>query len=220
MAETIAVDDYQKMVGSIARKYCYNESDYDDLFQVGMMELWKATDKFDSGLGVKFSTYAYSWVHGAINKYARENKVIKVSKDLINLNRSINNAREVQSQILMRQPSKSELSDFIGVDISVVDQAEMANDYVRSLDYELNDDGKDLNLYDSISYEEKGYDPSIMDLRNRVENLPEPDRTIIYSRYFEDRSQSETAELLGTSQVQVSRKEGKVLQKLYSDMVA
>jgi RNA polymerase sigma factor, sigma-70 family len=220
--QDIEITDYQNLVRSFARKYSYNDADYEDMYQEGMKKLWELAENFDTNMDVKFSTYAYLHVMGAIIKYGNENKTIKISKDLVKLNRSINNMRETLTQKLMRAPTYEELSSFCEVPVERIFEAEIATDYVRSADYAMNidDDGKDLTVYDSVAYEETGYDERIIDLRTAVKKLPVEDRQLIYSRYYEDLNQSETASILGTSQVQVSRKEGKVLAKLYQDMAA
>ena len=218
----IEITDYQNLVRSFARKYSYNETDYEDMYQEGMKKLWELAENFDTNMDVKFSTYAYLHVMGAIIKYGNENKTIKISKDLVKLNRSINNMRETLTQKLMRTPTYEELSSVCEIPIEKIFEAEIATDYVRSSDYAVNmdEDGKDLTVYDSVAYEEPGYDERVIDLRTAVKKLSTEDRQLIYSRYYEDRNQSETAEILGTSQVQVSRKEGRVLAKLYQDIVA
>ena len=220
--QNIEISDYQNLVRSFARKYSYNESDYEDMYQEGMKKLWELAENFDTSMEVKFSTYAYLHVMGAIIKYGNENKTIRVSKDVLKLNRSINSMREALTQKLMRTPTYEELSDICEVPIERIFEAEIASDYVRSSDYTVNqdDEGKDLTPYDNVPYFEPGYDDRIIDLRTAVKRLPIEDRRLIYSRYYEGRNQSETAEALGTNQVQVSRKEGKVLAKLYHDMAA
>jgi len=220
--QTIEITDYQNLVRSFARKYSYNEVDYEDMYQEGMKKLWELAENFDTNMEVKFSTYAYLHVMGAIIKYGNENKTIKISKDLVKLNRTISSVRETLTQKLMRAPTYEELSNFCEIPVERIFEAEIATDYVRSADYAVNidDDGKDLTVYDSVAYEERGYDERIIDLRTAVKKLPIEDRQLIYSRYYEDLNQSETASVLGTSQVQVSRKEGKVLAKLYQDMAA
>ena len=87
-------------------------------------------------------------------------------------------------------------------------------DYVKSLDYTLNDEGKEMDLYDSVGYNEKEFDPMILDLRNEIEKLDPEDRKLINLRYYQDKSQQETSRELGINQVQVSRRENKILVKL------
>jgi len=211
--------DYTNMVYKIAHKYCFG-GDFEDLCQVGQLGLLKAYENFKPEKGSDFSSYAYMYIKGEILKYVRENKVIKINKDLITLNKSITNAREVLTQKMMRVPTNSELALFLEISEEKITEAYMATEYVRSLDYELNDEGKELTLYDSISYEENGYKDNILDLKEELEKLPEHERRLIIARYFEDKSQQETSELLGMSQVQVSRNEAKILTKLRTKLAS
>ena len=180
----------------------------------------KAYENFNPELGSDFSSYAYMYIRGEILKYIRENKVIKVSKELITLNKSISQAREVLTQKMMRVPTNEELAMFLEIPEDKITEASIAIEYVKSLDYELNDDGKELTMYDSISYEEKGYNDGILDLREELQQLPENERKLIIARYYEDKSQQETSKILGMSQVQVSRNESKILTKLKTKLAS
>ena len=97
----------------------------------------------------------------------------------------------------------------------------MAKEFVLSLDYALSDDeGKELNLYDTVSYQERGYDSEILDLKEAILQLEPTEQKIIQYRYFDDMTQSETSKILGINQVKVSRDEAKILKKLKSELVA
>lgn len=211
--------DYTKMIYKIAHKYCFG-NDFEDLCQVGQIGLLKALENFNPEVGSDFSTYAYMYIRGEILKYVRENKVIKINKDLITLNKSINSAREALTQKMMRVPTNEELAMFLEIPEEKITEAYLATEYVRSLDYELNDEGKELTMYDSISYEEKGYNDNILDLKEELEKLSEVERNLIIARYYEDKSQQETSKILGMSQVQVSRNETKILSKLKSKLAS
>lgn len=211
--ESEVILENEKLVYAIIKKY---ERFYDkeDLYQVGMIGLMNAYRHFDSNYQVKFSTYAYSYIVGEVTKYIREDKSIKVSKDIMKLNRTIERAKEVLSQKLMREPNDTELALFLDIEENKITEARNATEFVRSLDFCLNDEGKEMNLYDSIKQEEKNYNASIMDLKEQLKHLNEEEHQLILSRYFEEKTQQETSEILGISQVQVSRKESKILVKL------
>ena len=212
------IDNYEKLVYSIINKYSFF-GEIDDLYQVGMMGLLKACENYNSEFNTKFSTYAHTYILGEVLKYIRDNKAVRTSRDLIRLNSRIEKAREILSQKLMREVSNSEIASFLEIDEKLVDEAIIASNHVKSLDYELNDEGKELNLYDSIMYDEKGFDSEIIDLKDSLESLDEEERRLIRYRYFDDKTQSEISSELGISQVQVSRKEAKILQKLKKDLV-
>jgi len=211
--------EYVKMIYSIAHKYSFG-SDFEDLCQVGQLGLLKAYENYNKDIGSNFSSYAYLYIKGEILKYIRENRVIKIGKDIMSLSKSIINAREVLTQKMMRAPTNAELALFLEIDEDKINEALLATEYVKSLDYELNDDGKELTMYDSIRYDEKGYNDNILDLKEELERLPEQKRKLIIARYYEDKSQQETSEILGMSQVQVSRNEAKILTKLKSRLAS
>lgn len=212
------VKDYDKLIYSIINKYSFF-GDIDDLYQVGMMGLLKACENYDSSFNTKFSTYAHTYILGEVLKYIRDNKVVRINRDLIRLSSRVEKVREMLNQKLMREVTNSEIANFLGIDEKLVDEAVVSSNFVKSLDYELNDEGRELNLYDSIKYEEKGFDGELIDLRDSIESLNDEEKKIIQYRYFDDRTQSDVSLELGMSQVQVSRKESKILQKLKKDLV-
>lgn len=212
--------DYSNMIYKIAHKYSFGV-DFEDLCQVGQIGLMKAYEKYDKSYGSDFSSYAYIYIKGEILKYIKENRVVKISNDLFTLNKSIAHAMEVLTQKNMKMPTNSELALFLEIPEEKINEAMMATEYVKSLDYVLNDDDdKELTLYDSIKYEEKGYDERILDLKEELSLLDENEKKLIMARYYEDKSQQETSELLGISQVQVSRNESKILTKLRSKLAS
>lgn len=211
---TDSILNYEKLVYGIVSKYSYNKNDLEDLYQVGMIALQKALENYKEGYNSKFSTYAHFYIKGEVLKYIRENRLIKINKDYMKLNNLINKTKEVLIQKNMKEPSLEEIASFLEISVEKVIEANMANEYVKSLDYELNDEGRELDLYDSVGYIETGYDDNIIDLRNELEKLDDSEKKLITLRYYEDKTQQETSRELGMSQVQVSRNETKILTKL------
>lgn len=211
---TDSILNYEKLVYGIVSKYSYNKNDLEDLYQVGMIALQKALENYKEGYNSKFSTYAHFYIKGEVLKYIRENRLIKINKDYMKLNNLINKTKEVLTQKNMKEPSLEEIASFLEISVEKVIEANMANEYVKSLDYELNDEGRELDLYDSVGYIETGYDDNIIDLRNELEKLDDSEKKLITLRYYEDKTQQETSRELGMSQVQVSRSETKILTKL------
>lgn len=166
----------------------------------------------ESGVA-KFSTYAYYYVLGEVTRYLREDRTIKVSRDLIKLNQSIEKTRELLRQRLLREPTDLEISLFLEVDEEKIVMARNALMFTKSLD-EMVDDEERLNYYNSIQTYDRGMDSSIMDLNGALEKLSDEDRKIIYDHYYNGYTQSEISKSMGISQVQVSRREGKILEKL------
>ena len=208
---TDQIIENENLVYSIINK-CGGYYDVDDLYQVGMIGLINASKNYKEEAGVKFSTYAYTYVLGEVTKYMRENRDIKVSRDVIKLKQSISKARDHLSQKLQREPSDLELSLILEIGEEKIAEIERVCADVKSLDYSYSDE--DMNLYQSIKVEDKEINSNILDLRESIKNLNDEERKLIYSRYYCDLTQSETSKEMGMSQVQVSRKETKILQKL------
>ena len=204
----------QKLVYSIINTYFPNYQNKNDLFQVGCMGLIKASEKFNEEYNTKFSTYAYTFILGEIKKYVREDKGIKLSYDLQKLGYKIEKLRLILYQKLMREPTTSELAIIIGVsETQIIEALSMPNN-IQSLDEPINDNGKCINLYDYVSDNRKQDINELIDLKRELEKLSKEEKMIIESRYMKDMTQTETAEALGMSQVQISRNEKKVLIKL------
>ena len=115
-------------------------------------------------------------------------------------------------QRLGREPTITEVSLFLEIEEDKIREVEEAMSEIKSLDFVYDEDG--CEMYSSIGVIDKGTDASILDLKEELMNLSEEERNIILARYFEEMTQSEASKELGISQVQVSRKEGKILEKL------
>ena len=211
----IDLQEYEGRIVAYASKFRYYY-DMDDLIQVGRIGLLNALNHYDPTQNTKFSSYAFLYIKGEILKYVRENKNIKISKELSSLVKPIERAREILRQRLQKEPTIDEVSHFLEIDRSVIEEVMLSQEFVRSLDYALNEDdeGKEMNLYHTLAYEEVGYDADVLDLKQAVEDLDEEERKLISCRYFEDMTQSETSKVLGVNQVKVSREETKILKKL------
>ena len=194
--------EYDGLIYSIISKYP-KRYDREDLYQVSMIGLIEALKHYKSEYDTKFSSFAYYYIVGEVNKYIRENSNLKVSRSLIDLKKKILKAREAISQKLGREATNLEISLYLEVDENLIDEALISTDEVTSLE----DSHFDPMSYDNTSAE-------ALDLKNELEKLPERDRKLIYARYYNELTQSETSNILGISQVQVSRNETKILNKL------
>lgn len=190
----------------------YKSYDQEDLYQVGMMGLMKAKNNYNPNENTKFSTYAYYYIMGEIYNYISSSNPIKVSKDLLRLNKSLENAKEVMRQKLKREPSALELSLFLEVPLEKIEEAYLATRQTESLDYQYEDEQADL--YSCLGKQEQAMDEAILDLNNAISSLPMEEQKLIIARYYNDMTQQEISKSLGISQVQVSRKETKILEKL------
>ncbi|HPE15087.1 MAG TPA: sigma-70 family RNA polymerase sigma factor [Bacilli bacterium] len=202
--------DNEPLIYSVVNKYGYY--DRDDLYQVGVMGLIKAQKNYKFDKDTKFSSYAYFYILGEIKAYIKEQVGVKVSRDIQKLNLMIEKATILLAQKLLKYPTTCELSLYLGVEEDKILEARDAKIIIDSLDDDKEDQG--LSYYDVLGYEEKMYDESILDLKTELDNLSEFERSLISKRYFDDKTQSEVSKDLGISQVQVSRKEKNILNRL------
>ncbi len=210
MTEELALN-YIGLVKNITSKYNFR-SDYDDLFQAGMVGLQIALQKYDAKRETNFTDYAYLWIKGEVLKAINNDYGIHVSTDTYKLSKEIKETREYLSQNLGREPTTFEISYMLGESEEKIVSVMNAVTTPYSLDNSYLDD--DYNLYNKIALIEKGYDVGVLDLKEAINGLEESERELIMSRYYQDMTQKETAESLGMSQVQVSRKESKILEKI------
>ncbi len=192
---------YDGLIYSIISKYP-KKYDREDLYQVSMIGLIDALKHYNSNYDTKFSTFAYYYIVGEVNKYIRENSSLKVSKNLVDLKNKIIKTKEIISQKLGREATNLEVSLYLEIDENLVNEA-LSFDDVTSID----DSQIEISSYDNTSAE-------ILDLNNELDELSLKEKRLIYSRYYEGLTQSETSKILGISQVQVSREENKILKKL------
>ena len=202
---------YEKLVYSIIKRY-NGYSDKEDLYQAGMTALLEAYKNYNKEKSTaKFSSYAYFYIIGEISKCIRDDKTFKLSREYIRMNKVIEEARDTLRQQLCREPSDMEISLYTDIDYDTMISILDANHYVQSLD-EVNN--LDMSYYNSVKVYDYDTNSEILDLNNELEKLDTLEKQIIYDRYYNGYTQSEISKSLGISQVQVSRKETKVLQKL------
>lgn len=202
--------EYENLVYSIINKY--SGFDKDDLYQVGIMGLVQAYKNYKSSFNVKFSSYAYYYILGEVTKYIRENKSIRVSKDVLKLKSLIDKTKSLMMQRLGREPTISEVSLYLEIDEEKVSDVLCSVCDVKSLDYVYDEDGNEM--YASLGVYDNNMDLDFINLRDVVDGLSDDEKELIISRYFDDMTQCEVSDKLGISQVQVSRKENKILEKL------
>ncbi|MCI6107156.1 MAG: sigma-70 family RNA polymerase sigma factor [Candidatus Faecimonas sp.] len=205
--------EYENLIYKMISKY--KNFDQEDLYQVAMLGLMNAKRNYKPDENTKFSTYAYYYILGEINTYIKASNPVKISQDLLRLKGSLTHAKEVMTQRLRREPTIEELSVFLEVPMDKIEEAMIATSAVESLDYTYDDEN---DLYNSFGQPETQMTEDFLDLKNAVQNLPKEEQALIVARYYEGLTQQETSETLGMSQVQVSRKELKILQKLKTSL--
>ena len=196
------------LVHSCAHRFKGRGIEYDDLFQAGCMGLCKAVDAFDTQRGVKLSTYAVPVILGEMRRLFRDGGAVKVSRTLKELSLRIGRAREQLALALGREPSVSELAQAMELPEEQVVEALCAAAPPLSLTESDEDGGGQIDL-PADSPEDQLAD--VISLNQVVEKLEDKDRALIELRYYSGMTQVQTAARLGMTQVQVSRREKKIL---------
>ena len=200
------------LVHACAGRFRGRGIEYDDLYSAGCMGLVKAYDGFDEGRGVQFSTYAVPVILGEIKKLFRDGGTVKVSRSLKELGLKVNALRENIIKNTGAEPTVGQLAEALGERPEQVALAIRAGQPAISLtpaadaedsrQLDIPVDSPEEDLADRIGLEEV------------LSSLPPQDRTLIYLRFFSGKTQSETARVLGTTQVQISRRERKILKEM------
>jgi len=211
------VVEYQNYIYGLT-KYFENYSSKEDLFQAGAIGLINAYKKFDPTLNIKFTTYAFPHIMGEMKKCIRQDKMIRVGRKISKLNLQIEKTYLLLSQKLMREPTYSEIANFLEVPEYLIEEAMRSRNTPQSIDEPIYTDGKPISLHETIPSNNIDIN-TLIALKQELLSLEEPEKSIMKNRYFNDLTQAETAKLLGLSQVQVSRKEGKVLTLLRNNLI-
>lgn len=217
-AKTALLQHNMPLIKSIVKRYQNKQIEYDDLIQLGTLGFIKALNNFNVEFGVRFSTYAVPMIAGEIKRFIRDNGAIKVSRSIKTQNQKINRFVEEYNQKYQKEPLISEIAEYMGIDISEVVFIMDSSKYPVSIYAETEEDG--LTLADKLSSKENtdDYIDKIV-LRDLINSFDERDKKIIIMRYYRDKTQSEIAKELGVSQVQISRLETKILNKLKKELV-
>ena len=202
------------LVHSLANRFRGRGIDYEDLFSAGSVGLIKACDNFDESRGLCFSTYAVPVILGEIKRLFRDGGSVKMSRSLKELSVRAARARDELYKSGGGEPTISELADHLGV--TVEEAAEAIAAATPTLSLTCAEDGGEFDL------PTESRENSIIDrlaLRQCLDELPEEDRDLLILRYFRGKTQSETAQILGMTQVGVSRKERKLLEGLREQLI-
>lgn len=213
-ARDTMVQNNMGLVWSIVRRFGNRGYELEDLFQIGSIGLMKAIDKFDTSFDVKFSTYAVPMITGEIKRFLRDDGMIKVSRSLKENGAKMKQAREKLQSRLGREPTLQELSEETKMEKTEIVMALEANGEVESI-YKTYapENGKEACLADRLPQEKDSHESLLnhMLLEQLLGELGDMERKLIVLRYFEEETQSQVAQKLGISQVQVSRMEKKIL---------
>lgn len=215
-AKEILFNKNTGLVHHVMKRFLSRGLEAEDLFQIGSVGLLKAIDKFDPDYGVCFSTYAVPLIMGEIQRYLRDDGLIKVSRGI---KENLIRLRGIRERYLQRTGREPTLTELAAESALSVEDIVMALDSGREVEsiyktmYET--DGSEIYLLDMLGCE--GESEEVLDrlfLESLLDVLDERERKLITLRFFENRTQMQVADALGMSQVQVSRLEKKVLLQM------
>lgn len=199
------------LVHSCCSKFKGRGVEYDDMFQAGCIGLIKAVNGFDESRGLMFSTYAVPVILGEIKRIFRDGGSVKVGRSLKELSLKVTRENERLSKSLGRDPTVKEIADSLSVSPESVTEALCAAQPTLSLTCENEDGTSEFDIAVESGNEKLVEQISLNEVMSK---LPENDKKLIYLRYYKSKTQTETAEQLGMTQVQVSRREKVILLKM------
>ncbi len=239
-ARKVLVEGNLGLVHHIVKRFAGRGYEMEDLFQIGTIGLMKAIDKFDLSFDVKFSTYAVPMIMGEIKRFLRDDGMIKVSRTLKENGLRVKMAVERLTARLGREPNLCEIAEEASLSVEEISLAMEAGAEVESIYKSVYQaDGSEIFLVDKVACgntgngegttQIQGYHASVdyekEDLLNRMllkqllDSLQEKERELIQMRYFQEKTQSEVAQVMGISQVQVSRLEKKILLHMREEIM-
>lgn len=210
------IEKNKGLIWSIIRRFKDRGVETDDLYQIGVLGFIKSIKKFDTTFDVKLSTYAVPYIMGEVKRHIRDDGPIKISRSIKDLGKK---AMEIQREHLRKT----------GQDISIVEVAKKLRVSKEEIAFALDSFNPVESIYNSTTDQEDG--PTLIDtissnideqseivnklsLEQLIENLNGEEKQIIMLRYYKGRTQSEVAKILKTSQVQISRIEKRILEKM------
>lgn len=220
-ARETLIEENMGLIHHVVKRFLGRGVEAEDLFQIGAIGLVKAVDRFDLSFGVRFSTYAVPMIAGEIKRFLRDDSMIKVSRSLKELAIRASRLRE---QLLVErgeEPGVEELAKHLGVEPEELVQAMDGSAEVESLQKIVyQGDGEGLSLMDRVEQEKDEEETLLRQLllEQLLGTLEPKERQLIVLRFFHDCTQTQVAQELGMSQVQVSRLEKKILLTLKNRM--
>ncbi|WP_077358061.1 RNA polymerase sporulation sigma factor SigF [Virgibacillus halodenitrificans] len=213
-ARDLLVEKNVRLVWSVVQRFMNRGYEQEDLFQIGSIGLIKSIDKFDLSYDVRFSTYAVPMIIGEIQRFLRDDGSLKVSRSLKEMGNKIRRKKDELTKELGRSPTVNEIANALEISSEEVVHAQEASKSPHSIHETVyENDGDPITLLDQIAEQDSHWFEKIT-LQEAIRGLNERERLIVYLRYYKDQTQSEVAQRLGISQVQVSRLEKKILQDM------
>ena len=213
------VTENSGLIWSVARRFFGRGVESDDLYQLGCLGFLKAVSGFDEEFGTQFSTYAVPKISGEIRRFLRDDGAVKVSRSVKELAFQIRTVRGELEQSLGREPTVSELSEQLGIPAEEIAMTETATGPAESLQRESGEEGFTLeNVLGDYGAEDRLIERYSLD--EAIAQLSEKEQTVIALRFFHGLTQQKSAQIMGVSQVQVSRLERKAIEELKTLLAA
>ena len=204
------------LLKSIVRRYLGKGVEFDDLYQLAGIGLLKAVNGFDESFGVRFSTYAVPMIAGEIKRFMRDDGSVKVSRAIKYTAKKMNAFIEEYSVKYGRPPTVAQIAEEFGVEESeavfIMGSSRMPVSIYEKGEYKDEDSHELLDRLPALDDQDDMIEK--LQLKSAIAALPERERKIIFLRYFRDMTQSEVAEVIGVSQVQISRIESRIVTEM------
>ncbi len=214
-AMSTLIDENIGLVWNIVKRFNNRGYELEDLFQIGCIGFVKAIQRFNTEYETQLSTYSVPMIIGEIKRFLRDNGPIKVSRSLKELAYKVRQLQEDNIKQFGKEITIKEIAKKLKVSKEEIIASLDATSFIESLDKQVYDDD-DITIGEKIIYDNKEYD-NLLDkitIENMLSKLNEKEKKIIIYRYYKDKTQNEISNLLGISQVQVSRIEKKALEKM------
>lgn len=209
------IQENNGLIWSIVRRFWYREMEPEDLYQIACIGFIKAVRRFDFSYHVELSTYAVQYIFGEIKKFLRDDGMIKISRNIKELGNKIRNLKKLYGDHLRI----SQMAQMLGVPEEEIGMAIEAGKKVESINQYIYEDGN-CQIQEKIiveSNEEQMIDRIL--ISDLMEHLKIREKEIIKLRYFNGKTQTQVASIMGISQVQVSRIERKILKRLKEELI-
>ena len=216
-AQEILVEENTGLIWSVVKRFQGRGYDKEDLFQIGSIGLLKCIDNFDLERKVKFATYAVPLIMGEIKRFLRDDGLVKVSRSLKEASYKIKREKEHYEKLYNREPTLKEIAATLDMDESDILMAMESGQDVCSLHQVIyQNEGDEIHLEDKLEQQSDLIEQTVDNIyiQELLQKLNEQERKLIELRYFQNQTQAVIAGIMGISQVQVSRMEKKILEKL------
>ena len=211
------------LIWSIVKRFSGRGFELEDLYQVGCVGFIKSIKRFDTSFEVKLSTYTVPYILGEIKRHIRDDGTIKVSRSIKELQAKIRQIQEDYQNTYKEEISIEEIAKKLEIAKEDVAIALEANNPIESIDgvYQSDKGDKAISLIEKIPARENEEEKitNRIALKEAISKLPPQDRQIIMLRFYKEKTQTEVAKILGVSQVQVSRTERRILDKMKTSLI-